>query len=343
MKQLVVLSIICLFVGVLFPSCNAFSNPNGYREEYYFDYFDTVSHIYDYSDDADSDFEHRSKIFEKTLSEYHKLFDIYNEYPGMNNLCTLNEHAGEKEIELDKRLIGFLIYAKDICEKTDGEVNIMMGSVLRLWHDARDTSSENEDNAYIPSAEVLERASEHISLDSLEIYPDRNTARISDPEASIDVGAIGKGYAVEKAGEALSRDGADGYVLDVGGNLKIIGSKPDGSGWKTGIRDPKDTQNFAHYLTLSDTSCVTSGDYERFFEYKGKNYHHIIDKDTLMPSDYFSSVTVITSDGGLADALSTALFCMSYEDGCALLKDFNDVEVIWITKDGKKMLTEGLK
>ena len=88
---------------------------------------------------------------------------------------------------------------------------------------------------------------------------------------------------------------------------------------------------------------MTSGDYERFFEYKGKNYHHIIDKDTLMPSEYFSSVTVITSDGGLADALSTALFCMCYEDGCALLKDFNDVEVIWITKDGKKMLTEGLK
>lgn len=332
---LVVLSSLC--------SCDGFRRADAPREKIFFDFFDTVTYIYDYSSGSDDAFDANCAEAESVLREYHRLFDIYNEYSGMNNLCTVNKNAGGDAVRVDGKLIEFLLYAKELHATTDGEMNVMMGAVLRLWHDARLDAESASSNLNIPTSAALEEAARHTSIDMLEIDEDAGTVRISDKNASIDVGAVGKGYAAEKAGEILRKNGAHGYVLYVGGNLKIIGTKPDGSGWKTGIRDPENTQNYAHYLTLANTSCVTSGDYERYFTIDGQKYHHIIDKDTLMPSEHFSSVTVITPDSGLADALSTALFCMSYEDGTELLKEFEDVDVIWITRDGQKYLTDRIK
>ena len=95
-------------------------------------------------------------------------------------------------------------------------------------------------------------------------------------------------------------------------------------------------------INIANTSCVTSGDYERYFTVDGVRYHHVIDKDTLMPSTFFSSVTIITKDSGLADALSTALFTMSYQDGLALVEKIGSVEVLWVARDGTQYKTKGL-
>jgi thiamine biosynthesis lipoprotein len=101
--------------------------------------------------------------------------------------------------------------------------------------------------------------------------------------------------------------------------------------------------NFIKKVSISDISCVTSGDYERYITIGGKNYHHIIDKDTLMPADYFSSVTILTRNSGLADALSTALFCMSYEDGLALVEQIGGVDVLWVYHDNSTKMTAGFE
>ena len=147
----------------------------------------------------------------------------------------------------------------------------------------------------------------------------------------------------KKAAEYLASVGADSYVLNIGGNIRIVGTKPDGSGWRTGIKDPADPDTYALKLMLADTSCVTSGDYERYFTVGGKRYHHIIDKETLMPATYFRSVTILTADSGLADALSTALFAMSYEEGRAIVERIGGVEVLWISSDGTQYYTEGIE
>ncbi len=324
-------------------ACDGIAPADTSREKIFFEYFDTVSYIYDYSNDSDSEFEENCELALSILNEYHRMFDIYNEYSGLNNLCTVNKNAGGEAVEVDERLINFLLYAKEIHSKTYGEVNIMMGAVLQLWREAREASLSASEDVHIPSADELQVAAGHSSIELLVIDAENNTVKITDPKASIDVGALGKGYAAQKLAEELIRNGAEGYVLDLGGNLKIIGTKSDGSGWNTGIRDPENTQNYIHYFKLSNTSCVTSGDYERYFTVNGKKYHHIIDKDTLMPSEHFSSVTVITADSALADVLSTALFCMSFEDGCELLKNFDGIEAIWITRSGEKLLTDDLK
>jgi thiamine biosynthesis lipoprotein len=133
-------------------------------------------------------------------------------------------------------------------------------------------------------------------------------------------------------------------VLNIGGNLRAIGEKVTGEGWVTGITNPDKTSadSFVCRVSIKDTSLVTSGDYERYYVVDGKKYHHIIDPKTLMPATYFSSVSIFTKDSALADALSTALFCMSYEDRRTLIESIGGVEVIWVYPDGKVVMTDGI-
>ena len=306
----------------------------------YFDLFDTVSTIYSYAEDTESEFDERSDLAYDTLNYYHRLGDIYYEYSGMNNLKTVNDNAGNGEwIDIDPLLTEFLIYAREMYYLTDGEMNIMMGAVLNLWHDAR----ESEEH-FVPSMEELLERSRHTDFSLLEIDEENSRVRITDEEASIDCGALMKGYATEMAAKALIDEGVDHYVLNIGGNIRIIGEKLDGSGWSTGIRDPQNPDDaFKLRLMISDTACVTSGTYERYFMVDGKKYHHIIDKDTLLPANYYDSLTVLTLDSGLADCLSTALFCMDYEAGLALCESLGNVECVWIFPSGEVRATDGIE
>ena len=307
----------------------------------YYSYFDTVSYVYDYAGDSAERFDERSAEVSHILSDYHRFFDIYHEYSGVNNLCTLNKAAGGEALELDERLIDFLLYAKEMYTLTNGEMNVMLGAVLRPWHDCREAASSDPLSAAIPDADTLRQAARHTGIELLEIDAEKRTARIADPEASIDVGALGKGYATERAAEFLESDGAYGYVLNIGGNIRCIGTRPDGSGWVTAIRDPFDDESYCRSIRISDTACVTSGIYERYFTVKGQRYHHIIDKDTLYPAAHFASLTVVTHDSALADALSTALFCMSIPEGEALARRVGGVELLWILPDGEMHATPG--
>lgn len=340
-------TLLCLFMVlgllVVMTGCPETANKAEPKGMVYFTFFDTVSYIYSYKVETDEQFQKNCEGVSEILEEYHRLFDIYYEYSGVVNLCTLNKNAGGEAIVVDEKLIDFLLYAKELYYQTDGEMNVMMGAVLRLWHDCREAASTNPSSAAIPTEDKLSEAATHVDFSSLEIDEENSTVRISDPEASIDVGALGKGYATEKAAQFLKEKGAESYVLNIGGNIRIIGQKPDGSGWLTGIKDPHDSDSYAKRITISDVSCVTSGNYERYFTVGGVRYHHVIDKDTLMPSEHFASVTIITPDSALADALSTALFCMSYEDGLALVEKIGGVEVLWIDTEGNQYMTEGFK
>ncbi len=308
----------------------------------YYTYFDTVSYVYDYAGDSAERFDERSAEVSHILLEYHQLFDIYHEYSGVTNLCTLNKNAGGEPMEVDERLIDFLLDAREMYELTGGEMNVMLGSVLRLWHDCREQAEADPAHAAVPAEEELQEAGRHTDISLLEIDEERHTVRIADPDASIDVGALGKGYATEKAAAYLEREGADGYVLNIGGNIRCIGDRPDGSGWVTAIRSPDSAaETFACRLRIRNTACVTSGVYERYFTVAGTRYHHIIDRDTLFPATYYDSLTVVTRDSALADTLSTALFCMPQEDGEKLAETIGDVEVLWIYPDGTQHCTPG--
>ena len=330
-RALCILAIFSILLCGCTKTQNNVSEPKG---KVYYSFFDTVSYIYSYANDSAERFDTLSAECAHILREYHEFFDIYHEYEGVNNLCTLNKNAGIQPVILDERLIDFLTESKNLYYVTDGEMNVMMGSVLSLWHEAR------EDGTYIPDEESLKNASFHTDIENLII--EGNTAFIKDKESSIDVGAFAKGYATQKAADYLIDNNADSYVLNIGGNICIIGNKPDNTGWSTAIKDPKNpSESFCEKLYISDISCVTSGVYERFFTVDGVKYHHIIDKDTLYPSTYYDSVTVLCKDSGIADALSTALFCMDEKSGTKLAQEMN-AQVLWVYPDGTKSMTPGM-
>ena len=340
-----VLCIICMILSVLATLCGCGSekseDPKG---KSYFSCFDTVSYIYSYAGDSAERFDELSAEAFAVLEEYHRYFDIYHEYAGENNLCTLNKNAGGDAITVDEKLIDFLLYTKELYTLTDGEINVMLGAVLSPWHECREAASADPASAHIPDEAELEEAAKHTDISLLEIDEENCTVRISDPAASIDVGAIGKGYATEMAAQRLIELKGESYVLNVGGNIRIVGTRPDGTGWDTAIKDPQaPDERYALKLNISDISCVTSGIYERYFTVDGVRYHHIIDKDTLYPADYFSSLTVLTKNSGLADALTTALFCMPLDEGKNLVESLDGVEAIWIFPDGSIEFSTGAK
>ena len=314
------------------------------QSQSYYEYFDTVSTILSYRGDSADAFSENCEAVSALLEEYHRLFDIYYEYSGINNLKTVNKNAGVAPVKVDGKLIEFLLYAKQIYTLTDGATNIAMGSVLKIWHDAREVGIDDPASAYVPNADALIEAAAHTNIDDIIIDEENGTVFLRDSQMRIDVGALGKGYATEKAAQLLISRGVTSYVLNIGGNIRTIGTKVSGNGWVTGITNPdrSSDEDFVCRVVIKDISLVTSGDYERYYVVDGKSYHHIIDPKTNMPAEYFSSISIFTPDSGLADALSTALFCMSYEDGLALIEKIGGVDVIWVSRDGTVKMTDGI-
>ena len=337
-KGLVLFCLLGLLASLAGCSRNETPEPMG---KAYFNWFDTVSYVYNYAGDPAELFDERSAGISGILTEYQRLFDIYHEYSGINNLCTVNRLAGGDPVPVDEKLIDFLLYAEELYQKTDGEMNVVMGSVLKLWHDCRTLAGEDPASAHLPEEAALLEAAKHTDFSLLEIDRQAGTIRLTDPHAALDVGALGKGYATEQAARWLEAQGASGYVLNIGGNIRIVGHKPDGGTWKTAVKNPESPDTYYTTLDLADTSCVTSGNYERFFNVDGVQYHHIIDKDTLYPADHVASITVVVKDSGLADALSTALFCMPPAEGLALAEAMG-AEALWIFADGTMQHTSGM-
>ena len=159
----------------------------------------------------------------------------------------------------------------------------------------------------------------------------------------LDVGAIAKGYATEQVALAAVGRGEDHLLLSVGGNVRAIGYRNDKKEpWRAGIENPDDSaENYLAILNINDKSVVTSGIYERYYEVEGKQYHHIIDPETLFPENRYLSVSVVTHDSGLADVLSTALFNMSIEDGLELIESIGQTEALWCLPDGSLRESSG--
>lgn len=314
------------------------------QQSYYiYEAFDTETKLQFYATDSDA-----AKIyeaFETELFRYHELFDIYSDYDGVNNIKTINDQAGIAPVTVDAAIIDVLKLGQEIYEYSDGSTNIAMGSVLSIWHEYRLEGMEDTENAKLPPMADLEAAAEHMDMGQMIIDEANSTVYLADSDMSLDLGAVAKGYAAQKLAQLLADAGVDNGLLDLGGTIVAIGDKPDGSSWRLALQNPDLTseETYIHVICLEDMSIVTSGDYQRYYTVDGVQYHHIIDSDTLMPSAYFSAVSVISDDAGMADALSTALFSMDEAEGRAMVERMDNVEVLWVYKDGSQSMTDGFK
>ncbi len=310
---------------------------------YTFDYFDTASTISGYEKTEEEFLVVYEKI-ESLLSEYHKLYDIYNSYPDLNNIKTINENAGKSSVKVDTKIIDLLLYCKEAYKQTEGKTNVMFGSVLSLWHTYRQNGLNNPLKAELPPLNDLEKRNEHTSIDALEIDKENKTVFIKDENASLDVGSVAKGYATEMIARELEKEGINGYLLNIGGNIRAIGKRGDGAKFRAGVENPNksDSENtHIAYLELEDMSLVVSGSYQRYYTVNNKDYHHIIDPETLFPTEKFVSVAVVSKSSADADVLSTALFIADIEEGKKLLKKYEGSEAMWILKSGEKVFSSG--
>jgi thiamine biosynthesis lipoprotein len=300
--------------------------------------FDTVTTIVGKAESKE-EFQKTAQQIHDALLEYHRLFDIYNDYEGIMGLKAVNDAAGQNPVQVDQRIIDLLLDCKRYYALTGGKVNPAMGSVLQLWHEARNDGINDPLHAYLPDRQALEDAALHTDFGCVVIDEAACTVYITDPKMRLDVGAIAKGWSVQRVCEMSP----DGLLVSVGGNVCATGPKDaQGTPWVIGIQNPDGGADYLHTVYLSRGSVVTSGDYQRAYRVEDQIYHHIIDPETLYPSTCWRSVTIVCEDSGLADALSTALFLLPLEEGRELANKCG-VDVMWVDSAGQIFYTAGFE
>lgn len=329
-----------LLICVMLSGCRQLGPITPEQKQYnatFLDLFDTVTTIVGKAD-SEAEFQQIAQAVHDDLQHYHQLFDIYNDYDGINNLKTVNDSAGNAPVTVESAIILLLSDCKEYYEATAGKVNVAMGSVLQLWHNARSDSIDDPANAYLPDQAALAQAAKHTDFNNVIIDQAASTVYISDPQLRLDVGAVAKGWATQLVAECAPQ----GLLISVGGNVCATGPKDDqGTSWVVGIENP-DGGNYLQKLNISNSCVVTSGDYQRYFVVDGKPYHHIIDPLSLQPGAYWRSVTIVCNDSGLADALSTALFLMPRSIGQMVLDQYN-AEAMWVDAQGKIFYSPGFE
>lgn len=317
-----------LLCAALLLSLTACGGPKKYTADTFA--FDTVITLVAYCDSEEQFQQLRSVVFGR-MQELHKKFDIYNEYEGMNNLCTVNRLAGQP-VEVDQDIADLLLTAREIWTQTGGLVNIAQGKLFALWKNARDTGD-------LPTDEAIREAMAHGDMEALtwESTEGGCVVTLKDPKMALDVGAVAKGWAADAAADAADAAGitAD-YVISAGGNVVTRGLAEGKRPWTVGVRDPQSADATAHVAAIpsENEAVVTSGGYERKLEVNGKTYCHIIDPRTGYPADFVLSATAVCPESGDADGFSTALFLMTPEEAMAFANDHH-FRAIVIDHDGK--------
>lgn len=248
--------------------------------------------------------------------------------PG-SEIYSLNA-AGSAELSEDTEEL--LRFALEMNQRTAGALDVTLYPVTSSW-------GFTKEEHHVPTEEELSSLLALTGPDKLEL---NGTAASLSEGSQIDLGAVGKGYAGDLAAEALKENGVTSALLDLGGNIQTVGTKPDGSLWKIGIRDPFSDGVFGT-LTIGEAAVVTSGAYERFFVEDGVTYWHIIDPTTGKPaSSGVASATIVGSEGRLCDALSTSAFVMGKDRTCELWRQNDDFDYIIVTDERQVYISEGL-
>ena len=276
--------------------------------------------------------------YEKILSKTVKDSDVYR----------IN-HAGGQAVEVNPSTIEVVNKGLEYSRLSGGAFDITIGKVSDLWN-FQEMDDEGNHVGVIPEEGVISEAMNHVDYNCVIV--EGNTIRLTDPMAELDLGGIAKGYIADRVAEFLESKGVTSAVVDLGGNIVVIGEKgesidnPVGTEFKVGIADPN-SEGLLGLLECKDKTVVTSGTYERYFELDGKRYHHVLDTKTGYPADTDLLAVTIVADKGHSvdcDGLSTSCLALGKEKGLKLIQGLDGVQAIFIDKDGKVTKSdEGLK
>lgn len=266
-------------------------------------------------------------ILDGLFSELNRLELIFSTNMQDSVLEKIHINAGKSAVDVPDELYGVLEKALFFAEKTGGAFNPAIGPLVKLWN-------IGTEDACLPPAEDLKEALNIVDYKNIELKD--GTVFLRKKGMRLDLGGIAKGFAADYTKSFLLTCGIKKAVIDFGGNVLVMDTKPDGSLWKVGLKNPVigEPKSAAAYIDVSGKTVVTSGNYERFFEKEGVIYHHILSAQTGYPvKNNLRAVTVIGENSMEADALSTSFFVMGLEKSLQLIKDFPEVSAVFFLED----------
>ena len=262
--------------------------------------------------------------------EVRRLDALLSRTSGSSEVSMLNGAGGEM-VPVGAEICTLIQTAGDFTEATGGAFDITIAPVVSAW-------GFTTDSYQVPDREALQTLLESVGME--HVHLSGGSARL-DPGTMIDLGGIAKGYTADRVAEIFQEHAVPRGKVELGGNILVIGDKPDGTAWRVGVQDPKhpdEADGLVCVLNLTDAFAVTSGSYQRYFEQDGKRYHHIIDPATGCPADSAQG------NGTMCDALSTALFVMGEDKALDFWRSgVYDFQLVLVTEDGRVVVTEGLK
>lgn len=272
------------------------------------------------------------RAFDAAFGEIKRLDRLMSDYDEKSELSRLNRAGYPGPVSVDPELFDLIDQSVALSEKTDGAFDVTVGPLVRLWGFRGGTPG-------IPSEEAIARALEAVGFRKLKLDRERREVSFLKEGMALDLGAIGKGYAVDRAVLILRERGIKRALVDAGGMLFGLGSPPGERGWRVGIADPANRDRVARSLTIRDEAVATSSQSERFMAAGGRRFGHVLDPRTGRPVDFSGSVTVRAPTAALADALSTASFVLGSEASRTLAKTERDVKIIRCDTTSKRQLS----
>jgi thiamine biosynthesis lipoprotein len=270
----------------------------------------------------------------QAFQEIKRIEQLMSPWIDSSDVTRINQSAGKEWVKVSPEMLRVIKKAQEISELSGGGFDITVGPLTQLWRMARERGIP-------PPAEELKQKLGLVNFRNVMIDQEEKVF-LKKRGMSIDLGGIAKGYAVDRAFEVLRTLGYKNLIVNAGGDLRVGGSKLD-QPWSIGIQDPRSSEKIMATVTISDSAIATSGDYEKFFIYQGKRYHHIFNPKDGLPSDGCQSVTIICKEGMVADALATAVFVLGPEKGYVLCQKLKGVDCLIVDKEGKIILAPGLK
>jgi len=272
-----------------------------------------------------------SASIQKAFHEIRRLENLLSIHIQESEVSQINRAAGKTAVPVSKEVLEVIQRSLYWSEQTEGAFDITVGPAQELWDFEKPSS---------PSKVSISEAIKNIDFKKIQL--DQHTVFLKDEEMAINLGAIAKGYAVDKAIQILKKNKIKNALINAGGDLKTFGKNLEGLSWKIGLQHPRKPESLLASFSILEKAVATSGDYQKYFELDGKRYHHILDPKTGYPSTGSISATAITNNVMDADALSTALFVLGSEKGIALLDSLSDTEGLIVGTNGKVKLSKNM-
>lgn len=276
------------------------------------------------------------------------LDNVFNRISDIENLVSinkegteidmLNKNSGLKPVKLSDDSYNIVKKGLEYSEIAQGGYDISVGSLVKLW-------SIGLPEAKIPSQGEINETIKKVGYENIEINEENKEVFLREKGMILDLGSIAKGYVADEVVKILKNQGVKQAIIDIGGNIYALGKKDGETNWKVGIQDPNSERgNVVGSIEVSNKSVVTTGIYERFLEKDGTKYHHIINPKTGYPYETnIAGVSIVANKSIDADALSTLIFTKGVEEGIKFIDSLENIDAIFITKDNKIYLTNGLK